>query len=197
MEIYGFNTLNILSFEKNFNRTGQDSNVPEGHWKNYYEELGQYDGFSVQVLCQLNILKECILYIFQIQDMRDRTDKELGVKIEGGKFICFSGNCRKEFDSGILLLGHQLHYSHLGIFCCVCNRSYSRKDKLRRHVLSIHTQQQFTCSLCPEKRTCNRKDALMAHQMKVHGVVACLDCGNAFRSTQLLAEHTSQFHPNR
>ena len=40
VEIYGFNTLNIVSFEKNFNRTGQDSNVPEGHWKSYYEELG-------------------------------------------------------------------------------------------------------------------------------------------------------------
>ena len=128
--------------------------------------------------------------------MRDHTDKELGVKIEGGKFICFSGSCREEFNSSTLLLGHQFHQNHLGIFCCVCNRSYSRKDKLRRHVLSIHMQQQFPCSLCPEKRTYNRKDYLTAHQMKKHGMVACLECGNTFLSTNWLYEHVSKFHPH-
>ena len=138
-----------------------------------------------------------LMNIFQNQGKLGLAETEFGVKVENGKFTCCSGDCREEFSSTMLLLGHQFHHGHLGIYCCVCNKSFSRKDKLRRHIQSVHYQERFKCTLCSEKRDYNRKDALHAHQLKVHDMIMCDKCGAGFSETKWLKDHVAKYHTVR
>ena len=138
--------------------------------------------------------QNCFANIFQTPGEEKTTDSAFGVDMENGKFRCFSGYCRQEFSSPSILLNHQFYAGHLDIYCCVCDKTFSRKDKLRRHVQSVHLQERFQCKLCPEKRAYNRKDKLNAHQLKTHGMVMCAKCGAGFSETKWLKDHVAKYH---
>ena len=92
---------------------------------------------------------------------------------------------------------HQYENGHLDYLCCVCNRVFSRKDILRRHVKSLHFLEHFQCSQCVENRTFNRKDHYRAHQLKVHGLVLCEECGIGFTETKSLKRHIVMDHSTK
>ena len=61
---------------------------------------------------------------------------------------------------------------HSGVkecICPVCNKSLSRKEYLKVHMLSHANQRDFICPDCGKRF--NRKDALKGHLWNVHGVL--------------------------
>ena len=110
--------------------------------------------------------------------------------------MCTKGSCGKEFNSRVLLLFHQYENSHLGVYCCMCDKNFSTAAVLRRHVKSSHLQmqEQYVCPLCPDKRTFGRKDNFHRHQRQLHGVITCEYCGTGFTDGKFLAEHISAHH---
>ena len=121
---------------------------------------------------------------------------QLTVKRESGKFICLSENCGKVFTSSMLLLFHQFSDKHLGLLCCVCNKTFSFQQTLRRHIKSAHLQEQHVCSQCPDQRSYTRRDKLNAHQLKYHGMIMCDKCGAGFSETKWLKDHITKYHAN-
>ena len=117
------------------------------------------------------------------------------VKEENGKLICTANNCGKEFSSAMLLLVHQFETNHLGIQCSLCNKTFCSSPVLRRHVKSVHLNEQHLCIMCTKKRTFNRLDNLYKHQLKCHGMVQCDKCGAGFNETKWLKEHAAKHHP--
>ena len=135
-------------------------------------------------------------YIFQ---RRGRPSIDPGFIVglnSNGKYVCWNGTCRNEYNSPSQLLMHQYEQGHLDYLCCVCNRAFSRKDILRRHVKSLHLKEHFQCSQCTEVRKFNRKDHYRSHQLKVHGTVLCEECGAGFRETKSLKHHIIIEHTN-
>ncbi|RKP34762.1 hypothetical protein BJ085DRAFT_5291, partial [Dimargaris cristalligena] len=50
--------------------------------------------------------------------------------------------------------------------CASCNRSYSRKQELNRHLKSFTKERPFACTNCA--RAFNRKDILKRHINTIH-----------------------------
>lgn len=50
--------------------------------------------------------------------------------------------------------------------CDICNKSFSRKDALRRHKETVHSNQFFVCPIC--NQTISRKDLLDRHIKNFH-----------------------------
>ena len=118
------------------------------------------------------------------------------LKQEDGKYFCPRGNCGKEFTSAMFLILHQLADKHLDRLCCVCNKTFSQKHHLRRHIKSVHLQEQHVCSQCPDQRSFTRTDALYAHQLMHHGMIICNYCGAGFGEAKWLKDHVSKYHAN-
>ena len=112
--------------------------------------------------------------------------------VDRRRLSCSTENCGREFNSPMLLLVHQLDSGHLDNLCCMCYKTFSRKPDLRRHIKSLHLQQQFSCFQCEEKRTYSRRDSLYCHQLKHHGMVTCDQCGAGFNKVKWLKEHLNK-----
>ena len=78
--------------------------------------------------------------------------------------------------------------------CKECDREFSSKDHLKRHVQSVHEGVLFKCDLCP--KTCTRKDKLYRHVQSVHKGVRfkCDLCPNTFGRRALLSAHIRRVH---
>ena len=110
------------------------------------------------------------------------------------KFICWSGSCRREFYSSTLLLAHQYECSHFGLQCCVCDVTFFDKGSMRYHVKSVHFPEQYFCLQCSEEVSYKQKHSLYRHQLNVHGVIKCNQCGRGFSAGKYLREHVLQNH---
>lgn len=88
--------------------------------------------------------------------------------------------CTKTFAKGKHYTQHlKTHVRTRRFSCRLCNASYSREAKLRRHVLSHsqeHQEKEHKCSKCP--KSFSTKEYLQAH-LKVHGgkKYKCETCG--------------------
>ena len=129
--------------------------------------------------------------VFQTRETRLASAQTANYMKHNGKFICLTGDCRKEFHSSELLLCHQYENNHLVLLCCMCDRVFTYKTALLRHIRSIHLelQEKHVCSQCSIRRTFKRKDNLHQHQRKVHGMITCELCGTGFTDAKILKEH--------
>ena len=79
--------------------------------------------------------------------------------------------------------------------CEICNRKFSRKDILNRHIKSIHEKVQYKCSEC--SYVTNRKDTLKRHISEVHlnlRLHECQYCGLKFNQSGTLQRHIQSVH---
>ncbi|CAH8609297.1 unnamed protein product [Schistosoma curassoni] len=72
-----------------------------------------------------------------------------------GEFLCLS--CNKAFSQKALLLKHRVMHEEPKHMCDTCGRSFVREDKLKRHVMSIHTAEKlmfviYVVKLFPQSR---------------------------------------------
>lgn len=80
-------------------------------------------------------------------------------------------HCSKDFIQAVALQAHLVtHTGNNGFPCCVCGHVFSRKSRMKEHVLCVHKgQRNFKCDLCGKKFS--RKDDLVTHQDHRHGLV--------------------------
>ena len=73
--------------------------------------------------------------------------------------------------------------------CCICNKQFSNKSNLRKHVKNVHEKIIFKCEICAKELS--RKDNLQSHKRDVHyrsRKFVCLECKIEFsRKGNLLA----------
>ena len=50
--------------------------------------------------------------------------------------------------------------------CDKCSKVFARKDRLRRHIDSVHEKKEYKCDLCP--KILSRSDKLLAHKRQKH-----------------------------
>jgi KRAB domain-containing zinc finger protein len=77
--------------------------------------------------------------------------------------------------------------------CNVCLKRFTRKDNLKRHTRSVHSDVQFSCDIC--HTTFNRKDAYVKHERSCSLICEyCdteLDCGSDL-SIHVKSQHTDK-----
>ena len=82
--------------------------------------------------------------------------------------------------------------STAGMYCCkVCDKSFSRKDNLSRHLL-IHSEKKFQCHHC--SKCYSRQEKLKIHQTRHHGgerqtSLQCAYCLKHFTRDYTLKRH--------
>ncbi|KAK4468608.1 hypothetical protein MN116_007798 [Schistosoma mekongi] len=111
-----------------------------------------------------------------------------------GDFLCLS--CSKVFSQKALLLKHRVMHEEPKHMCDTCGRSFVREDKLKRHVMSIHTAEKpHVCHIC--SKAFSRKDKLKDH-LKHHDRAArnfeCQQCQQPFVQKSDLNRHIRGVH---
>ncbi|CAH8614548.1 unnamed protein product [Schistosoma bovis] len=111
-----------------------------------------------------------------------------------GEFLCLS--CNKAFSQKALLLKHRVMHEEPKHMCDTCGRSFVREDKLKRHVMSIHTAEKpHVCHIC--SKAFSRKDKLKDH-LKHHDRAArnfeCQQCQQPFVQKSDLNRHIRGVH---
>ncbi|CAI2732434.1 unnamed protein product [Schistosoma spindalis] len=111
-----------------------------------------------------------------------------------GEFLCLS--CNKAFSQKALLLKHRVMHEEPKHICDTCGRSFVREDKLKRHVMSIHTAEKpHVCHIC--SKAFSRKDKLKDH-LKHHDRAArnfeCQQCQQPFVQKSDLNRHIRGVH---
>ena len=84
--------------------------------------------------------------------------------------------------------------------CSVCDKEFSNKDSLKRHLNDVHAERKkFKCLDCP--LTFARSDNCYRHVRKArdtlrrHGVEKiCADCGEKYVAPSYHAAETKSFH---
>ncbi|CAL8096916.1 unnamed protein product [Calicophoron daubneyi] len=117
----------------------------------------------------------------------DQTDSK-------GDFIC--PVCRRGFPQKALLLKHRIMHDEPKHTCELCGRCFVREDKLKRHVMSIHTAEKpHICHICT--KAFSRKDKLKDH-LKHHDRAArnfeCQQCQQPFVQKSDLNRHIRGVH---
>ena len=73
--------------------------------------------------------------------------------------------------------------------CDICNKLFSNKSSLTRHIKSVHEKIKFKCEICDKELS--RKDDLQRHKLSVHSKsieLECVVCERKFsRKDHLLA----------
>ncbi len=108
---------------------------------------------------------------FQVKNYFKRAKPPALTKVTAAgseKFACRSDDCGKEFDSARHLLRHQLEVNHLDLVCHVCEKAFTLKSSVRRHIKSVHVQEQYVCPHCPEVRSFNDASNLRRHVKNAH-----------------------------
>ena len=85
------------------------------------------------------------------------------------KLRCLKGSCGQDFSSVKLLLAHQYEKYHLANLCSACDKTFTELKTLRRHIKSLHLQEQFVCQQCLEVHSFNKRDNFFVHQLKCYG----------------------------
>lgn len=138
-------------------------------------------------------------------------------------YFCDYDGCRKAFTRPSLLTEHQ-HTVHQGIKrfqCDLCNRSFSKKSHLERHIHAHSDDKPLKCSYCQKGFTTGQQlkrheithtksfkcpyegceesfykhPQLRSHIMAVHEKnLACKICGKEFQRPYRLRNHMAKHH---
>ncbi|VDP74270.1 unnamed protein product [Echinostoma caproni] len=111
-----------------------------------------------------------------------------------GDYLCPA--CPRVFPQKALLLKHRVVHDEPKHFCDTCGRCFVREDKLKRHVMSIHTAEKpHVCHICT--KAFSRKDKLKDH-LKHHDRAArnfeCQQCQQPFVQKSDLNRHIRGVH---
>ncbi|KER28392.1 hypothetical protein T265_13597, partial [Opisthorchis viverrini] len=111
-----------------------------------------------------------------------------------GDFPCSA--CNRVFSQKALLLKHRIMHDEPKHTCDTCGRCFVREDKLKRHVMSIHTTEKpHVCGICT--KAFSRKDKLKDH-LKHHERAArnfeCQQCQQPFVQKSDLNRHIRGVH---
>ncbi len=109
-----------------------------------------------------------------------------------GFYNCDYMGCLQEFSNAQGLFNHQLMTQHINDYCCLCDKTFSARSKLRRHIDSVHAGKNHGCWFCD--KFYNREDHLMEHILRSHGLAACKDCKATFPEKEMLKNHRAQAH---
>nr|XP_037279466.1 protein suppressor of hairy wing-like [Rhipicephalus microplus] len=107
-------------------------------------------------------------------------------------------HCSKDFIQVVALQAHLVtHTGSNGFPCHVCGHMFSRKSRMKEHVLCVHEgQRNFKCNLCSKKFS--RKDDLVTHQEHRHGLGQHLGSLNpAWSSMMLMTMASDSLSPPR
>ncbi|KAF8566208.1 hypothetical protein P879_05198 [Paragonimus westermani] len=111
-----------------------------------------------------------------------------------GEFLCSS--CNRTFPQKALLIKHRIMHEEPKHTCETCGRCFVREDKLKRHIMSIHTTEKpHICGICG--KAFSRKDKLKDH-LKHHERAArnfeCQQCQQRFVQKSDLNRHIRGVH---
>ena len=106
--------------------------------------------------------------------------------------------CQKTFGSILSLRGHVTRHHQEKKFhqCNECEKKYSTKHHLKRHVDSIHRNKSHKCDFCTKSYT--MKDTLNDHIKDFHGgrLHNCKICEKAYPRRSSLTSHMKSIHKN-
>ena len=74
--------------------------------------------------------------------------------------------------------------------CDICNKLFSNKSNLRKHIKSVHEKMKFKCEICTTNFT--RKDNLLSHKRNIHSKsieFECTACEKKFNRKGNLQAH--------
>jgi len=119
------------------------------------------------------------------------------------KHTCGMSNCKFQTVEDDVFERHQrlVHsdeHAHL-TQCNVCNRRFSSKDSLRKHIENIHmNMKKFSCEICDAGFA--TQAGLVKHNEKEHGGVkhrvCCPLCGKEYANEPALQYHIARIHPD-
>ncbi len=100
--------------------------------------------------------------------------------------------CHVVFPGAGDLFNHHITSQHFTTYCCLCQKTFSERYKLKRHIDSFHgCGRTYGCWVCDKKL--NRQDRLQDHLVRAHGLHACGKCKATFQHREELLSH-KQFH---
>lgn len=85
--------------------------------------------------------------------------------------------------------------------CSVCDKLFSTKGNLTRHMNTVHSTKRYSCHMCI--KSFNREDYVKIHKLLVHGKektdtssypLECRDCGKRYKSRGGLSYHIDSQH---
>ena len=103
--------------------------------------------------------------VYENKNKNDTKWKTQKKNISGTKLFsdpCLRYICEKSFKHKVYLKRHEMLHTGLSPFACdICGKGFARKDKLKSHILALHTQNEtpstsqlpsgaFKCDICFE-----------------------------------------------
>ncbi|XP_060080089.1 uncharacterized protein LOC132559480 [Ylistrum balloti] len=105
--------------------------------------------------------------------------------------------CDEEFASSFMLARHQAIHNGPMLKCEKCERIFSRKVNLNKHIAKGHSSTlKFKCSLCP-KHFFKKEPYLLHLQTHVKEIRKCTVCNIEFPSKEKFDEHIPERHEVR
>ncbi|VDL42109.1 unnamed protein product [Hymenolepis diminuta] len=103
--------------------------------------------------------------------------------------------CGKVCESRSLLAKHKVSHQPRDRLCPTCGRAFARDDKLRRHVMSVHSSERpHVCDMCGKGFA--RKDKLQEHARHHNKNITfpCSACEETFNMRSKLNKHLREVH---
>ncbi|CAH1800263.1 unnamed protein product [Owenia fusiformis] len=151
--------------------------------------------------------KTCEVCQSTFDSMRD-LQNHMPTHFKEGNYECKICDAKYSLLKNLLRHIRQIHKIQTENFvCAVCDKSFVRKDVLRKHMLSHTNAKEYVCKIC--KKTFNRRDCMMSHMKNIHApesekhqykkeAKSCCDtCGSVFSTAFLLREHIMITHEGK
>ena len=111
--------------------------------------------------------------------------------------LCRWDDCKGNLKKHILAVHRNYHNSKKDYRCDSCDKTFSTKANLMKHIKVIHQSAQFNCHLC--SKVFIYKHLLIKHISAVHYNIRdykCESCDTGFKNRSNLQRHISTVHEN-
>jgi len=144
-------------------------------------------------------------YLADENDGRYQIDSKIVQNLSVEKRMLSCSDCFKVFTDQHKFSNHQrVHLAMKPFSCQHCETSFSRQDKLKRHMQTVHSRQddikQYPCRYC--NKGYQRKDKLTQHMTNKHPEMyelmkpfMCDICSKRFAKQELVSQHQKKQHP--